>query len=360
MTTKAFLGLTVSCARCHDHKFDPIPTADYYSLYGVFANTAEPAREAVAAPRCRRPPSSWTISRGCRPPGRPKAAVEAELVALREVGPPAGGAGPEAARDPEAGSPRRTREIGDLEASHAAPPKANVLVDVASPRDYPVLLRGEAQNKGPVVARHFLSILSPDPKHPIAFRNGQRPARARPGDREPLGPADRPRPRQPGLAAALRDGLRPDAGRPGKPVGAADQPGAPGLPGRRASSRRAGRSRSSSGSSCSAASTRSRAPGNPRYADTDPDNRLQWRCNVRQLDFEQMHDSILAIAGTIDLTMGGRPVPIGSEGFATRRAVYAFIDRGTRRRSSPSSTSRTRACRRASASSRRCRSSSSS
>jgi hypothetical protein len=40
-----------------------------------------------------------------------------------------------------------------------------------------------------------------------------------------------------------------------------------------------------------------------------------------------MHDSILAIAGTIDLTMGGRPVPIGSEGFATRRAVYAFIDR---------------------------------
>ena len=40
-----------------------------------------------------------------------------------------------------------------------------------------------------------------------------------------------------------------------------------------------------------------------------------------------MHDSILAIAGTLDLTMGGRPVPIGSEGFATRRAVYAFIDR---------------------------------
>ena len=34
-------GLTVSCARCHDHKFDPIPTADYYSLSGVFSGSAE-------------------------------------------------------------------------------------------------------------------------------------------------------------------------------------------------------------------------------------------------------------------------------------------------------------------------------
>jgi hypothetical protein len=36
------MGLTVACARCHDHKFDPIPTADYYSLYGVFASSREP------------------------------------------------------------------------------------------------------------------------------------------------------------------------------------------------------------------------------------------------------------------------------------------------------------------------------
>ena len=37
--TRGFLGLTVACARCHDHKFDPIPTADYYALAGVFAST---------------------------------------------------------------------------------------------------------------------------------------------------------------------------------------------------------------------------------------------------------------------------------------------------------------------------------
>jgi hypothetical protein len=36
---KAFLGMTLGCARCHDHKFDPIPTADYYALAGIFKST---------------------------------------------------------------------------------------------------------------------------------------------------------------------------------------------------------------------------------------------------------------------------------------------------------------------------------
>ncbi len=39
---RAFLGLTVSCARCHDHKFDPISAADYYALYGFFQSTRYP------------------------------------------------------------------------------------------------------------------------------------------------------------------------------------------------------------------------------------------------------------------------------------------------------------------------------
>jgi mono/diheme cytochrome c family protein len=43
VVTRGLLGLTVSCARCHDHKYDPIPTKDYYSLYGVFAGSVEPS-----------------------------------------------------------------------------------------------------------------------------------------------------------------------------------------------------------------------------------------------------------------------------------------------------------------------------
>ena len=40
--TPGMLGFTVACARCHDHKYDPIPTKDYYSLYSIFSNLRAP------------------------------------------------------------------------------------------------------------------------------------------------------------------------------------------------------------------------------------------------------------------------------------------------------------------------------
>lgn len=50
---KGILGLSVGCARCHDHKFDPIPTADYYGLYGIFQSTkyAFPGTEVYRHPK---------------------------------------------------------------------------------------------------------------------------------------------------------------------------------------------------------------------------------------------------------------------------------------------------------------------
>ena len=58
VTAKAFMGLTVTCARCHDHKFDPIATKDYYSMAAIFASTlsyekgqdGDPVQTPLAAP----------------------------------------------------------------------------------------------------------------------------------------------------------------------------------------------------------------------------------------------------------------------------------------------------------------------
>lgn len=47
VVTRGFMGLTVSCARCHDHKFDPVSAADYYALYGMFRNSFEPTPDQV-------------------------------------------------------------------------------------------------------------------------------------------------------------------------------------------------------------------------------------------------------------------------------------------------------------------------
>ena len=52
VVTRGTMGLTVACARCHDHKYDPIPTADYYSLYGVFLNSTE-QMQAISDPSNR-------------------------------------------------------------------------------------------------------------------------------------------------------------------------------------------------------------------------------------------------------------------------------------------------------------------
>jgi hypothetical protein len=324
VTTNAFLGLTVSCARCHDHKFDPIPTADYYSLYDVFANTAEPKAEPWLHPVPKTPELVEYMAK-MEAAGREKEATEAEIRDLRK------------SAVPEAERPHRRRElqkqlaaqnkaIADLEFTPAAPPKAEVLLDVANPRDYPVLVRGEAQNKGAMVTRHFLSILSPDPKHPLPFRNGS-------------GRMD--------LALAIASPANPMTARVmvnrvwqqhfgtgfvSTPDDLGNQSAPPANP--ELLDYLSARFVADGWSvkvlqrliMLSSAYQESSA-GNPRYAEVDPDNKLQWRHSLRQLDFEEMHDSILAIAGTLDFTMGGRPVPIGSEGFATRRAVYAFIDR---------------------------------
>ncbi len=71
---------------------------------------------------------------------------------------------------------------------------------------------------------------------------------------------------------------------------------------------------------------RQSSDGNPRYAQVDPLNRLLWRQNIRRLEFEPLRDSILAIGGTLDKTVGGKPFNLNDEN-SRRRTMYARIDR---------------------------------
>jgi hypothetical protein len=54
-TGRAFMGLTLHCARCHDHKFDPVTKEDYYALYGIFASTQFPWAGAEEFASMKRP-----------------------------------------------------------------------------------------------------------------------------------------------------------------------------------------------------------------------------------------------------------------------------------------------------------------
>ncbi len=71
----------------------------------------------------------------------------------------------------------------------------------------------------------------------------------------------------------------------------------------------------------------SRPAANPDGRRIDPDNRLLWRMNRRRLDLESMRDSLLAISGRLERSMGGRPADIAADPLHRRRTVYALVDR---------------------------------
>ncbi len=77
-TTKSFLGLTVGCARCHDHKFDPISAKDYYSLAGIFKSTKTMQNFRVVADWNERP-------LGSKQDKEKLAAIEAEIKSKKET-----------------------------------------------------------------------------------------------------------------------------------------------------------------------------------------------------------------------------------------------------------------------------------
>jgi hypothetical protein len=67
---------------------------------------------------------------------------------------------------------------------------------------------------------------------------------------------------------------------------------------------------------------------NLTYANKDPDNRMLWRANLRRLDFEAARDTMLLYTGKLDKSIGGKPVNLTDEPYSYRRSVYGYVDRG--------------------------------
>ena len=78
-TSQVWLGLTVGCARCHDHKFDPISTKDFYSMAAFFRNTTQPAmdKNVMDSPPILRMPKAEDAERYAALPGEIEAAKKA-------------------------------------------------------------------------------------------------------------------------------------------------------------------------------------------------------------------------------------------------------------------------------------------
>jgi uncharacterized protein DUF1553/uncharacterized protein DUF1549/cytochrome c len=248
VVTRGLMGLTVACARCHDHKYDPIPTADYYSLYGVFASCDEPRDEA--------------------------------------------------------------NPLG--------------LVDKPKPVEPHIFLRGNPASRGDRVPRQFLQALSGEDRQP--FENGS-------GRLE--------------LAEAIADEANPLTARVwanrvwGHLLGQglvdtpsdfgvrSDPPSHPELLDWLAlqliedgwSTKKLIRRIVLSNVYQQTSDRRDEA-----YA-VDPENRLFWKTNRRRLDLESLRDSVLAVAGRLDETVGGPPVQLGQSPFPTRRTLYGKVAR---------------------------------
>ncbi|MBC7366047.1 MAG: PSD1 domain-containing protein [Undibacterium sp.] len=326
VTSKAFLGLTVSCARCHDHKFDPIPTKDYYSLYGVFANVTEPkfAREQPTLfAKIPKTPDLLDYLTKSDDLKKQADAVEADYKEFRK----SRTKDSEKRKELVRAETKVQREIGDLDSSHpGAPARANVVTDVPRSRDYNVLVRGEAQNKGPVVPRRFLEILSPDPKNRPEWHEGSGRLQLA------LAIAD---PKNPMTARVMVNRVWQQhfgAGFVATPDDLGNMSSPPTHP--ELLDYLATRFVEGGWSVKNlhrlivlSATYRQSSANNAKYAEQDPHNQYLWRANLRRLDFEQLHDSLLAIAGTLEPKLGGRSIPMGTEEFATRRAVYTYIDR---------------------------------
>ncbi len=371
-TGRAFLGLSLGCARCHDHKFDPVSQADYYALAGIFQSTrtmeslariakwhenvvATPAERAAHEAHQRRIDEAQAAVDRFLTETRTTLAQSVAAVSPADTGTKSDGAiAPEkpAAREiPEAEFPEEARKhlaaLREAQKQLAASlPKLATAMGVvdAEPTTTRIHLRGSHLTLGRTVERGvpavFTAVAEPvampaeasgrrelarwltDPGHPLTARViANRLWRWHFGrglvtSTDNFGITGAPPTNQP-----LLDWLAVELVESGWSLKHLHRLILSSAAWRRSSDPAA-------------------SPTAARARQVDPDNRLWWRADVRRLEAESVRDALLATAGMLDRTMGGSLLHVGNREFvfnhtskdetsydAPRRSVYLPVIR---------------------------------
>jgi hypothetical protein len=327
---RGLLGMTVTCARCHDHKFDPIPTADYYALAGILHSTHALIHENVSKWVTRTLPMTDADSAEI-----PK--YEARLTALeRKLA--------ETKKADDAKSKKAADLAKELKALKAAgPPKPTAMGVEDSPtiEDCKICIRGSVQHRGPAVPRGVLQValVGEPPKMPVDHSGRLELARW-------IASAENPLTARVYVNRAWHYLFGAGLVRTLDNFGATGElPSHPKLLDYLAarfvdegwSTKKLVRELALS------RAYRINSAMNEFAAKLDPENRLLWRQNRKRLDAESLRDAMLAASGQLELSIGGPnirqdvldqvsstvPAEYGYQFSSTRRSVYtpAFRNR---------------------------------
>ncbi|MFM7320644.1 MAG: DUF1549 and DUF1553 domain-containing protein, partial [Armatimonadota bacterium] len=351
VTTRGFLGLTVQCARCHDHKFDPVPTQDYYSLYSVFASSQENAPSISPKPVTE--PWEKHNARVTALSGERDALIRSQIEDLRAKSK----ADPKALTPaqfeavqltavgnlptddrlqrllpiwPEAARERLTairRELSDLVGTAPPSPEfAMGMVDKPQPVVVNIHKRGNPNNPGDPAPRRFLTCLS----------SGERPEWTQDSGRLALARSIAS-PENPLTARVFVNRIW--LGHFG--YGIVRTPSDFGIKGEAPThpelldhlawhfSRTDGWSIKKLHRRIVLSNTyRQASNASPAARLKDSENRLLSHQNRRRIDMEQMRDALLAASANLDLSRtGGKSEELWAGTPTKRRAVYGFIER---------------------------------
>ena len=307
--SRTMLGLTIGCARCHDHKFDPIAARDYYSLAGIFISTQSMADRAFVSNWMERPlPSQAIASRRAEH----QLKIDAAKVELAVLVSPA---------DDEAIKQKKT-SLEQLEKSMPSFEMA-MATQEGEPKNLPIHIRGNhLRPSDEKVARGMPAILT-----------NVAPAPA-------IGASQSGRleltqwlvsPQNPLTSRVMMNRVwmwhfgKPLMRTPSNWGLQADRPSHPELLDWLAQElMRTGWSLKSMHRTIMLSTTYQMSSNiAPSVVERDPENRLLSRQNRRRLEAEPVRDSILFVGGGLDPTMG----EMASNVDAKRRAIYLPVDR---------------------------------